>query len=64
MVDQAATFDGMAISQGLLQGIKHKARVGRGAYSPADDPPRVSVDDEGNVDEPLPGRDVGEVRQP
>jgi len=58
MVDQAATFDGAAIGKGLLQSIKHKARMSRAAYPPADDPPCVGIDDEGDVDEPFPGRDV------
>ena len=31
---------------------------------PADDTPGVGVDDEGDVDEARPGRDIGEVRDP
>lgn len=34
----------------------------RSAGSPADDPPGVGIDDEGDIDEPRPGRDVGEIR--
>ena len=38
--------------------------MGGPADPPADDPSGEGVDDEGHVDEALPGRDVGEVRQP
>ena len=36
----------------------------RPAGSPADDPPRVGVDDEGDIDEAGPGRDIRKVGQP
>ena len=64
MVDQAAALDGTAIGQGLLQRIQDEGCVGRAADAPADDASGIGVDDEGNIDEALPGRDVGEVRQP
>ena len=50
--------------QGLLQRVEHEARVRRSADTPADDAPCVRVDDERDVDEVLPRRDVGEVRDP
>ena len=34
------------------------------AGTPSDDSAGVGVDDEGDVDEPCPGRDIGEVRHP
>lgn len=46
------------------QRVQHEAGVGRSAHPPADDAPRVGVDDEGHVDEARPGRDTGEVRRP
>ena len=53
-----------ALVQRLLQGVQDEAGMGRAAGAPADDPPGVGVDDEGDIDEPGPGRDIGEVRQP
>ena len=53
-----------AIVKRLFQRIEDEAGVRRPAGPPADDPPGISVDDEGNVDEPRPGCDVGEVRHP
>jgi len=38
--------------------------MSRPAGPPADDPPSIGIDDEGDVDEPRPGRDVREVRDP
>src|SRR5438874_2518964 len=64
MVNQAATLDGAAVSQSLLQGIQHEARLCRTTHPPADDAPGIGVDNKSDVDEALPGRDVCEVRQP
>jgi hypothetical protein len=50
--------------QGLLQSVEHEARMRRPAHPPADDPAGIGVDDEGDVDEARPGRDVGEVGEP
>jgi len=50
--------------QGLLQRIEHEAGVRRSRGPPADDPAGIGVDDEGDVDEAGPGRDIGEVGQP
>ena len=36
----------------------------RSAGPPADDPSRVGVDDEGDIDEAGPGRDIGKIGQP
>src|SRR5271154_502442 len=34
------------------------------SVSPADEPPRIGVDDEGDIDEAGPGRDIGKIGQP
>lgn len=51
--------DRLAGVQRLLERVEHEVRAGRGRRSPAHDPAREHVDDEGDVDEALPGRDVG-----
>jgi hypothetical protein len=43
------------IVQGLLQRIEHEARMCRARRAPADDAPRIGIDDEGDVDEAGPG---------
>jgi hypothetical protein len=45
----------------LLQRVEDEASMGRPRHSPADDAAREDVNDESGVDEPLPGRDVGEI---
>ena len=57
-------MDGPSVVQRLLQRVEHEAGVRRPRHAPADDAPGVGVDDEGDVDEARPGRDVGEVRDP
>ncbi len=52
------------IVPGLLQRIEHEARMCRARRAPADDAPRIGIDDEGDVDEAGPGRHIGEVRHP
>jgi len=34
------------------------------ADTPADDPPGIDVDDEGDIGEPVPGCDIGEIGHP
>ncbi len=48
----------------LLQGIEHEACRGAGADYPAHDSSGKGVDHEGDVDEPGPGMDIGEVDHP
>ena len=48
----------------LFESIEHKASLGRSRHPPADDAAGEGIDDEGDVDKPLPGRDIGEVRHP
>jgi hypothetical protein len=50
--------------QRLLQRVQHEAGVRRAGDAPADDAPGKGVDDEGDIDEAGPGRDVGEVGYP
>ena len=50
------------LMQRLFQRIEHKARMRGARHPPADDATRIGVDDEGDVDKPRPGRDIGEVR--
>jgi hypothetical protein len=64
VVDEAAAMDGPPIMESLLQGIEHEAGMGRPADPPANDIAGVDVDHEGDIDEPRPGRDVSEVRDP
>jgi hypothetical protein len=45
VVYEAATLDGTAVGQGLLEGIQHEARMGRPFHPPAHDAPGVGVDD-------------------
>ena len=49
-----------AFAEGL--GVQDEVRMRCPASSPADDPPCISVDDEGDIDEAGPGRDVGKIR--
>lgn len=55
---------GMVGVERLFQRFQHEARVHRAAYPPADNAYCEDVDDEGHVHPALPGRDVGEVRDP
>lgn len=50
--------------QSLLQRIEHEVGLHRTSDPPAHDMSREDVDDEGDVDEALPGRDVGEIGHP
>ncbi len=57
-------MDGPSVQEGLLQCVEHEAGTGRPADPPAHDAAGLGIDDEGNVNEAGPGRDVGEVRDP
>src|SRR4051794_34277058 len=48
----------------LLQRVEHEAGVSRAGDAPADDAPREDVDDEGDIDETGPRRDVSKVGHP
>ena len=58
MMDQAAPVGRTAIVERLFECIQDEAGVRRPAGAPAYDPSGVGIDDEGDVDEPCPGRDV------
>jgi hypothetical protein len=47
-----------------LEGIEDQFGGHRGGRPPADDPAGEHIEDEGDVDRPRPGRDIGEVRDP
>ena len=64
MMDEAAAVHWPPVMERLLQGVENEVGVRRPAGSPADDPSGVSVDDEGDIDEAGPGRDIGKIRQP
>jgi hypothetical protein len=61
MMDEAAPMGRPAIVKRLFQGIEHEVGMRRLAGPPAHEPPSIGIDDEGDLDEPRPGRDVGEV---
>jgi hypothetical protein len=48
----------------LLQSVEHEAGLHRFRHAPADDLARKNIDDEGHIDEALPGRDIGAIRDP
>jgi hypothetical protein len=62
IMDEAAPMGRAAVMKCLFQGVEDEAGMRRPAGSPVDDPPVIGVDDEGDVDELRPGRDVGEIR--
>ena len=64
VMDEAAAARRLAIVKGIFDGIEHEAGVGAARCSPTDDPPCERVDDERDVNEPGPGRDIGKVRNP
>src|SRR4029450_584618 len=53
-----------SLIQRLLQRIQHEVSLRTRRNLPPDDAPHEYIDDEGNVDEPLPGRHIGEVGHP
>jgi hypothetical protein len=64
VMDKTAALLWSAIVQSLLQGIEDETGMRRPADSPANDIAGVNVDDERDIDEPAPGRDIGKVRDP
>ena len=64
VMHQAVPREGPPVVERLFQGIQDKAGLGRARHPQADDPPGEGIDDKGDIDEPLPGRDIGEVRDP
>src|SRR3954470_19291904 len=64
MVHQSRPLKRTPVIECLFESSEKEAVFGRSRRPPADDPPGKDVDDEGDVDEALPGRDIGEIRQP
>jgi hypothetical protein len=60
-MNETAALDGPAIVERLLQRVEDEAGLGGAGDPPADDPAGEGVDDEGDVDEALPRRDIGEI---
>src|SRR5690606_13594324 len=58
MMNQPTAFDGPPIMKRLVEGIKHKARMGRPACPPTHDTASEGINDEGHVNEALPSRDI------
>ena len=51
-----------ALVERLLQGVKYyKGGLGRPRYPPSDNAAGKDVDDESDIDKPLPGGDIGEI---
>ena len=64
MLDEAAAAGRPSVMKRLLQSVQDKVRMCCPAGPPADDPPCVCVDDEGDIDEAGPGRDIRKMREP
>ena len=62
VMDETAAARRSAIVKGLLEGVENEASMGGPARSPSDDPPGERIDDEGDVDEPGPGREWSRKR--
>ena len=60
MMDEAAPMGQPTVMKRLLPGIKNEAGMSRPAGRPTYDSPHVGIDDEGEVDETRPCRDVGD----
>ena len=64
VIDETSIAFGLLGIQGLLQRIKYEVRAHRAAHPPANNAMGEDVDDKGQVEPTLPGRDVGEVAEP
>ena len=56
--------DGASLRQGHVQSIKHELGFQSVAHRPADDPATVGIQHDGQVQEPGPGWDIGDVGHP
>ena len=63
MMDQLVSF-GLPRVQRLFQRIEHEIGLHRAAHPPANDAPGKDINDEGDVNETLPCRDVCEIADP
>lgn len=64
VMDQGGVTLGLAGVKCLFQGIKNEVCTHRSADPPTDDTAGKNVNDKGDIDESLPGRGVGEIRDP
>ena len=62
MMNQCAIALGTAGVQRLLERIEHEVGAHGAGDAPADDAAGIDVDDEGDIDEALPGGDIGVSR--
>ena len=61
MVDRAGIPLWLTSLERLLQGIQNEVGAHRTTDSPADDPAGKDIDDEGDIDEPRPRGNMGEI---
>lgn len=64
VVNEPTAADRMPIVQSLFESIEDEASFGRTGNPPANDATSESIGDEGDIDEALPGGDVGKIREP
>lgn len=64
MIDRAAPVGRTATTERLFERIQDKAGARHPAGAPAYDPSGVGIDDEANVDQRCPSRNIGEARHP
>src|SRR5690606_35720920 len=62
VMHETAAMNGTPIMKRLLQSIENEGRMRRPADAPTDDTPVKRIDDEGDIDEALPGGHVGKIR--
>ena len=64
MVNETASMDGAAIMVCLFKGIGDKGRMRGAAGAPTNDATGEDINDESDMDEPVPCADIGEIRDP
>jgi len=64
VVNQVLRIARLTGVKGLLQGVEHEVGGHGAADAPAHDTPGEHVDNKGHIQPALPGRDIGEVRDP
>jgi hypothetical protein len=64
MMDEATALERTPVMKRLLQRVENEARMGRAADSPVDYAPSESINHKGDVNEAVPGQDIGEVGDP
>jgi hypothetical protein len=64
VVNQLVFVVDPAVVERLLERVERNVAAQRARHPPTDDPARIGVDHERDVDDPAPGRDVREIRHP